>query len=149
MRYILFLSLILSFTTLSAKEYKAVFDCSSSDSHYIKSRMWLVGKTIDMMKKKGNTADVVLTLHGGCVPMISELYDMVIDDADIANIKQAQKYLTALVKDKGVKVIACAMSLSANAIDQEDVLPFIEISENSFIDTIAYQNDGYALMTFK
>jgi len=64
-------------------------------------------------------------------------------------IKKAQKSLTRLVKEKGVKVIVCAMSLSANTIERKDVLPFVTISENSFIDTIRYQKMGYALMTFK
>ena len=41
------------------------------------------------------------------------------------------------------------MSLNANGIDQKDVLPFVDISENSFIDTMGYQNHGYAIMTFQ
>jgi len=53
------------------------------------------------------------------------------------------------VKKKKIKVIACAISLSVNAIQRSEVLPFVSISENSFIDLIHYQNQGYALMTFK
>jgi len=41
------------------------------------------------------------------------------------------------------------MSLENNGLEQADVLPFVRISPNSFIDTIGYQNNGYALMTFK
>ena len=134
---------------MSAKEYKAVFDCSSSNASYIKSRMWLIGKTFDMIEKKGNKANFVLTLHGGCVPMISKLYDEVVADEDESDIKKAQEYIVELVKKKKIKVIACAMSLSVNAISKNEVLPFVSISDNSFIDLIDYQNQGYALMTFK
>lgn len=141
--------IILTFTTLSAKEYKAVFDCSSSDADYIKSRIWLVGKTIDMIKEQGDTSQVVLTLHGGCVPMVSKLYNEIVPDEDVQKIKQAQDYLKSLSKRKNVKIIACAMSLNTNAIEKKEVLPFIQIVKNSFIDTIYYQNLGYALMTFK
>ncbi len=148
MKFFLIL-LFLFLTNLQAREYKAVFDCSSSNAHYIKTRMWLIDKTMSMIEKKGNKADFVITLHGSCVPMVSKLYDMVIDDEDIEDTKKAQQYLTHLAKERGVKVVVCAMSLVSNAIDKEDVLDFIYISENSFIDTIAYQNDGYALMTFK
>ena len=49
---------------------------------------------------------------------------------------------------KKVGIIVCAISLHANAIDKTEVLPFIQISKNSFIDTIGLQNQGYALMTF-
>lgn len=143
------LTLLIFFGITQANEYKAVFDCSSSDANYIKTRMWLVGKTIDMIEKRGDTATVAITLHGGCVQMVAQDYEMTTPDEDIKNIEKAQNYLIKLSKRKNVEVVACAMSLNASAIAKQDVLPFVKISENSFIDTIAYQNGGYALMTFK
>ena len=144
------LLMLLTLTVIAqAKDYKVVFDCSSSDAGFIKSRMWLVGKTVDMIEKRGDTATAVLTLHGGCVQMVAQDYEMITADEDVKNIEKAQNYLILLSKRKNVKIVACAMSLSANAIEKADVLPFVEVSPNSFIDTIGYQNDGYALMTFK
>ena len=137
------------FTAVQAEEYKAVFDCSSSNASYIKSRMWLIGKTWDMIEQKGNNANFVLTLHGGCVSMVSTLYKEIVDDEDVADIEAAQKYLTNIATKKGVKVIVCAMSLNNNAIEKKELLPFVSVSDNSFIDTIYYQNHGYALMSFK
>ena len=144
-----FMMVIVTLGILQAEEYKAVFDCSSGNASYIKSRMWLVGKTLEMIEKKGDKTKFVITLHGGCVSMVSKLYDEIVDEADEADIKKAQEYLGELVKQKKVKVIVCAMSLNANAIERKEVLPFVTISDNSFIDTIYYQNKGYALMTFK
>jgi len=145
------LLLLLTVTAISvqAKEYKALFDCSSGNFAYIKSRMWLVDKTMDMMEKNGDSTSVVLTLHGKCVPIVSEAYDEVVDDKDIADTKEAQKWLIALSKRNNVKIIACSMSLQSNDIDEDDVLPFVNISDNSFIETIIYQNEGYAFMAFK
>jgi len=134
---------------LQAQAYKVVYDCSSSDAIYIKSRMWLVGKTIDMMKEDGDESKVVLTLHGGCVAMVSKDYEMIVADEDVKHIKKAQEYLSKLSKRKNVKIIACEMSLASNAIEKSEVLPFVHVSKNSFIDTIKYQNNGYALMAFK
>jgi len=143
------LLLTVSSITVQAKEYKALFDCSSGNFAYIKSRMWLVGKTIDMMEAKGDTTSVVLTLHGKCVPIVSKAFDEVVDDKDIANTKEAQKWLVELSKRNNVKIIACSMSLQSNDIDEDDVLPFVAISDNSFMETIMYQNEGYAFMAFK
>ncbi|KYJ87480.1 DsrE family protein [Sulfurovum riftiae] len=134
---------------VQAEEYKAVFDCSSDNADYIKSRMWLVGKTMDMIEKKGEKAVFAITLHGGCVSMVSKEYEMIVPDEEVPQIKKAQEYLRVLAEKRGVKVIVCAMSLASNAIEQKEVLPFVSISPNSFIDTIGYQNRGYALMTFK
>ena len=136
--------------SLYAQEYKAVFDCSSGDTDYIKSRMWLVGKTMDMIEAKGDKAVFVITLHGGCVPMIAKNYkDIVIDEDEAESLASAQKRIRKLAEKRDVKVIACAMSLNANGIAQKEVLPFVTVSPNSFIETIGYQNKGYALMTFK
>jgi len=140
---------LLFLSALQAKEYKVVYDCSSSEASFVKSRMWLIGKTMDMMQENGDSSRVVLTLHGGCIPMVSEDYDMLVADEDVKDIQQAQKYLISLSKRENIKIIVCAMSLSAKSISQKEVLPFIEISKNSFLDTIKYQNEGYALMSFK
>jgi intracellular sulfur oxidation DsrE/DsrF family protein len=145
----IFLLLTVAITAVQAKEYKALFDCSSGNAAYIKSRMWLVGKTMDMIEESGNSTSVVLTLHGKCVPVVSKAFDEVVDDKDIPNTKEAQKWLIALSKRKNVKVIACSMSLQSNDIEEDDVLPFVTISDNSFIETIMYQNEGYAFMAFK
>ena len=145
----IFLLLLVLLGTIEAKEYKAVFDCSSSNTGYIKSRMWLIDKTMSMVEEQGDKPKFAITLHGGCVAMVSKDYEMVVPDEEMQNVKKAQEYLTHLIKNKGVKVTVCAMSLSSNAIEQEEVLENINISPNSFLDTIAYQNDGYALMTFK
>jgi len=144
-----FIFCLMVFTTLSAKEYKVVFDCSSGNANYIKTRMALIEKTMNMIQEQGDKATVALTLHGKCVPVVSKKFEEVVDGDDLAEMQVAQDNLLHLLANKKVSVIACAMSLAANSIDQKDVLPMIQISKNSFINTIAYQNDGYALMTFK
>lgn len=111
--------------------------------------MSLIEKTINMIEQQGDKATVAITLHGSCVPMVSKTFEEIVDDNDLPDVQAAQDKLITLINDKRVSVVACAMSLEANAIEKEDVLPAIKISKNSFIDTIAYQNDGYALMTFK
>jgi intracellular sulfur oxidation DsrE/DsrF family protein len=136
-------------TTLQAQEYKTVFDCSSGNAHYIMTRMNLIEKTMSMIEKRGNTATFAITLHGGCVPIISKEFADITSQEDIPYIQKAQESITRLSKEKNVAIVACAMSLDANGIDQKDVLPFVHISENSFIDTISYQNNGYSIMTFQ
>ena len=148
MKY-LFLILITISLSLQAKEYRAVFDCSSKDAGYVASRMFLIERTIDMIEKNSDTVKFAITIHGGCAPIVSKNYDeIILDDKQLQHIKRSQKQLIKLVK-KGVDVVVCAMSLNANTIPKEDVIPSVKISENSFIETIGYQNDGYALMTFK
>ncbi|MCF6309926.1 MAG: DsrE family protein [Sulfurimonas sp.] len=148
MKYI-FLLLVIFSTLLSAKEYKAVFDCSSKNVGYVASRMFLIERTMDMMQKNGDSTKFALTIHGSCAAIVSVNFDELVEDNLVETMQQAQNQLKRLSQIKDVEVIVCAMSLNANAIDEEDVVSFVKIVENSFIDTIGYQNDGYALMTFK
>jgi len=149
MMKIIFFTLFILLGTIQAQEYKAVFDCSSSDALYIDTRLMVMEKTIDMLEKDSKKANFVLTLHGGCVPMVSKRFTDIIPAKDIKHIAKAQETIRRLSEKKGVEIIACAMSLKYNSIEQKDVLPFVKISENSFIDTIKYQNSGYALMPLK
>ncbi|MDF1876223.1 DsrE family protein [Sulfurimonas sp. SAG-AH-194-L11] len=149
MKKLLILFMLLFAISIEAQEYKVVFDCSSGDAAYIKTRMWLIGKTIDMFEKDGDSVDVALTLHGSCVAITSMNYELIVPDEDMDNIKKAQEYLVSLSKRKNIAMTVCAMSLAKNAIIKDDVLPFMHISPNSYLDTIKYQNDGYALMSFK
>ena len=134
---------------LEAKEYKVIFDCSSGDMGYLKSRMWLIGKTIDMFQKRGDNLQVVLTMHGKCSILASEDFDMYIRKEEVQKAKTAQEFLQLLLKRKNFKAFVCAMSLDANDIDKESIMERIKISPNSFTETIRYQNEGYAIMTFK
>ena len=145
------LIILLSLTAfIQAKEYKAVYDCSSKNSGYIASRMFLIERTMDMITKKGDSVKFAITIHGGCAPIVSKNIDEItMDDNELENLEKARTQLERLATKKSVDVIVCAMSLNGNNIEEEDVISSVSISENSFIDTIAYQNDGFALMTFK
>ncbi|MEJ2469329.1 MAG: DsrE family protein [Campylobacterales bacterium] len=141
--------LLMAASVSAAQEYKAVFDCSSNDPRYIMSRMLLIEKTKKMIEARGDTARFAVTIHSGCAAVASENADYLVPEDEVIYIKKAQESLKRLAEDKGIELVVCAMSLEGNAIDREDVLPFIRVSENSYIDTIGYQNRGYALMPLK
>ena len=146
----LFFVLLVAMSQLQSKEYKAVFDCSSNDASYIVSRMFLVERTMDMIEKQGDSVKFALTIHGKCANIVSKNIDEVVfDENKVALLEKAKVQLVKLMEQKGVDVTVCAMSLNANTIAKDDVIGGVHISKNSFIETIAYQNDGYALMTFK
>lgn len=141
------LLLMLSITVMAAREYKTVFDCSSSDARYIAGRMALVEKTLEMIEAKGDRAVFAVTFHGGCVEALSRNEEhFTQNERTIMNT--ARRTIERLHEGYGIEMVACAMSLEANGLEEADILPFVRISPNSYIDTIGYQNDGYAIMTF-
>jgi len=120
----------------SAREYKAVFDCSASDPRYILSRFTLIEKTKQMIEAQGDTVRFAVTMHGGCAKVASEHADYVVPEEQVLYVQKAQESLKRLSKAKNVELIVCAIALEGNGIDREDVLPFLRISKNSYIDTI-------------
>jgi len=145
----LILILLTLFSFAQAKEYKAIFDCSSKNVGYITTRMFLIERTMDMIEKNGNSVKFAITIHGSCAAITSVNFDEIVEDNEVELMQKAQSQLKKLAIQKNVKVTVCAMSLNANNIETDDVVEFVNISANSYIDTIGYQNDGYALMTFK
>ena len=145
----LILILLTLFSFAQAKEYKAIFDCSSKNVGYITSRMFLIERTMDMIEKNGNSVKFAITIHGSCAAITSVNFDEIVEDNEVELMQKAQSQLKKLAIQKNVKVTVCAMSLNANNIETDDVVEFVNISANSYIDTIGYQNDGYALMAFK
>ena len=133
----------------SAQEYKAVFDCSASDMRYTLTRFNLIEKTKQMIEERGDTVRFAVTMHGGCAKAASVNADYIVPEEDVAFVKKVQESLKRLSGAKNVELVVCAIALEGNGIDREDVLPFLRISENSYIDTIGYQNRGYALMPLK
>jgi len=145
----LILILLTLFSFAQAKEYKAIFDCSSKNVGYITTRMFLIERTMDMIEKNGNSVKFAITIHGSCAAITSVNFDEIVEDNEVELMQKAQSQLKKLAIQKNVKVTVCAMSLNANNIETDDVVEFVNISANSYIDTIGYQNDGYALMAFK
>lgn len=144
-----FFLLFISLASALAQEYKAVFNCNAKDISYIASRMILVERTMDMVEQKGDSAKFAITIHGGCAPIVSKNYDEIyLDKNSLKSAELSHQQLQKLIK-RGVEITVCAMSLNANTIPKEDVLPSIKISPNSFLETISYQNNGYALMVFE
>lgn len=148
MKHLFFILSVIIYT-LQAQEYKAVFNCNANDMQYVTSRMVLVERTMDMIEKNGDTPKFAITIHGGCAPIVSKNYDeIILDKNDLDSIELSQKQLIKLA-DRGVEITVCAMSLNANTIPKEDVISSVKISPNSFLETISYQNNGYALMVFE
>jgi len=146
-RFPVFLGVLAAFA--SAQEYRAVFDCSASDPRYILSRFALIEKTKQMIEKRGDTVRFAVTMHSGCAKAASQNADYLVPEEEAVYIVKAQESLERLSKTGKVELVVCAIALEGNGIDREDVLPFLRISENSYIDTIGYQNRGYALMPLR
>jgi len=144
----LMLFLILSFSISFAKQYKAVFDCSSSNERFILSRLFLIQKTAENFKEDNLNYKFEITMHGGCVLFLKKkLSDFPKKKRLI--IQDIQNQLEILKELYGIEIKACNIALSRFNLSKKDILDFVDIVKNSWQEIIILQNNGYALVPFE
>lgn len=134
------IGLMVLFNIVSASQ-KAVFDCAAKDMGFVNSRMSLIELTAKEFQAKKMKYDFVLTIHSKC----TQIADTSTDDK---NLKAIQKKLERLKKQHNVKIEVCGIAVDRLGYEKKDLLPFIDVVENSISRVIVLQNDGYAFIPY-
>ena len=122
-------------------EQKAVFDCAAKDMRFVHSRMSLIELTAKELQKKDTAYDFVLTIHSKC----TQIADTSTDDKVL---KAIHKKLETLNKVHNVKIEVCAIAVDRLGYERKNLLPFVDVVENSITRVIQLQNDGYAFIPY-
>ena len=122
-------------------EQKAVFDCAAKDMRFVHSRMSLIEITAKELQAKDTAYDFVLTIHSKC----TQIVDAKSDDKVIKGI---HKKLQALKDVHNVKIEVCGIAVDRLGYERSELLPFVEIVNNSITRVIELQNDGYAFIPY-
>jgi len=121
---------LLAFTALSAKEYKVVFDLTSSSPETVTKR---VLHNIDKLKhfytKKGDTLEAAVVISGGA-------YAFFENNSTIKDVAVAISRIS--------KLEVCSAGMKKRNIKPNDMLPFVIPAFNKTEALIRYQNKGYA-----
>jgi len=144
---ILLLGLTLALSLSATEPYRAVFDCSSGDMNFVKSRFWLIQSVAEELDDKEIKHDFVLTIHSKCTPVVAKDLSGFKDKKRKA-IKKIQDRLSLLAEIYNVKIEACDIALMAHNLLKEDILDFVSITPNSITRVIELQNKGYALIPY-
>lgn len=127
---------------------KVVWDVTVGDEKKFNSRLELIGKTADSLKKRGITPDFVLTLRGPATKFVTKSLDKTKFEKEkdkITNMIGTQANLKKL-KDSGVAVEVCAVAMGVQDVKRDNVQPFVPIVDNVWETLIVLQNKGYAYM---
>ncbi len=144
----LLLAFIISFSISFAGEYKAVFDCSSSNEKFVLNRLFLIQKTAENFKEDNLNYKFEITMHGGCVLFLKKkLSDFPKKKRLI--VQDIQNQLEILKELYGVEIKACNIALSRYNLTKKDIVDFADVVKNSWQEIIILQNKGYALVPFE
>ena len=134
------ISLLMFFSLLGANQ-KAVFDCASEDMKFVYTRMSLIELTAKELQEAKIPYDFVLTIHSKCTQTV----DKTSEDKYVKNI---HKKLETLKADYNVKIEVCGIAVDRLGYEKSELLPFVEIVNNSITRVISLQNQGYAFIPF-
>lgn len=121
---------------------KVVFDCAAKDMKFVASRMFLIEETAKELKAAHKPYEMVLTIHSGCTPIVSEE----VGDDEVK--KGISKRLKTLHDHYGVKIEACEIALERFGIEKSDLFPYVGSVRNSITRVIELQNQGYAFIPY-
>ena len=134
------ISLLMFFSLLGANQ-KAVFDCASEDMKFVYTRMSLIELTAKELQEAKIPYDFVLTIHSKCTQTV----DKTSEDKYVKNI---HKKLETLKADYNVKIEVCGIAVDRLGYEKSELLPFVDIVNNSITRVISLQNQGYAFIPF-
>lgn len=123
---------------------KAVWDFTTGDARRFLDRASLMLHAARSFDKQGIAPDFVVLLHGPATKFAARDFHgtkFAGDDAsNLADIHATLQALTAV----GGRIEVCEIAMQRSDVAREKVLPFMQIEENVFVNSIALQNRGYA-----
>ncbi len=126
---------LLTLTSLHAKEYKVVFDLTTSSATSVENRvLHNINGLQHYYAKTGDTLKAAVVISGGA-------YTFFENDSSIKDI--------AVDISKVAKVEVCSVGMKKREIKKSDMLPFVIPAFNKTEALIRYQNEGYAYLPVK
>jgi intracellular sulfur oxidation DsrE/DsrF family protein len=129
--------------------YRAVYDATraAKDPKMLVPALNMAGSELNAFGVAGvplANAKFVIVFHGAA---INGIFD---DEHYTAKFGVANPNLKVLseMKKAGVKIFVCGQNLAAENIDPKTISPDVTVASDALIVLMAYQNDGYALMSF-
>ncbi len=123
---------------------KAVWDFTTGDARRFQDRLGLLIHAAKSFKEQGIKPDFVVLLHGAATKFAARAFagtKFEGDDASaLAAIHDAMRELGGL----GGRIEVCGIAMDRSNVTSEQLLPFVTIEENVFVNSIALQNRGYA-----
>lgn len=120
---------------------KAVFDVNITSAQTMLLYFTVIEKTVATLKAQGVKPDIIITLRGAAVSIVSKDSEFNNEEDEKALIKK----ITAM-KQQGVYFEACNVAAELYDVEPADLMPGVVLVGNTFASLIGYQSQGYALI---
>lgn len=126
------------------KEVKVVWDVTLGNEALFEDRMGLIQQAADVIRKNGMTPKFVIVIHGPATKFVARsLSGTKFENEQIGRLSEIHKVILDMNDDK-MRFVQCQVPMIRNNISENNILPFIGISETVFYDLAILQMEGYA-----
>jgi intracellular sulfur oxidation DsrE/DsrF family protein len=123
---------------------RAVWDFTTGDPRRFLDRVQLMLLAARRFREHGVTPQFVVLLHGPATRFAARDFagtKFAGEDAEgLPEIHAALVEFTTL----GGRIEVCEIAMQRSQVGRDSILPFVELEENVFLNSIALQNRGYA-----
>ncbi len=123
---------------------RAVWDFTTGDARRFHDRASLMLHAARSFRQQGISPDFVVLLHGAATKFAaSDFHGSKFAGDDAENLPDIHATLKALTETGG-RIEVCEIAMQRSEVSRAKIVPFMQIEENVFVNSIALQNRGYA-----
>ena len=123
---------------------RAVWDFMTGDARRFLDRVRLMLLAMQRFREQAIATEFVVLLHGGATKFAArDFAGTKFAGDDATNLEQIHAALAEFTKQGG-RVEVCEIAMQRSDITRANLVPFVEVEENVFLNSIALQNRGYA-----
>lgn len=124
---------------------KIVWDVTIGNEALFEDRMGLIQQTTDVIRRKGMTPKFVLVVHGPATKFMTRcLNGTKFENEKIQRLPDIQRVIAEMNEKDQIRFVLCQVPMIRNNVADDNVLPFVDISETIFFDLAVLQMKGYA-----
>jgi intracellular sulfur oxidation DsrE/DsrF family protein len=125
-------------------EARAVWDFMTGDARRFLDRVRLMRLAVQRFREHGIPSSFVVLLHAGATRFAARSFDGTkFAGEDASTLPEIHAELEAFTRDGG-RIEVCEIAMDRSAIPRALLVPFVEVEENVFLNSIALQNRGHA-----
>lgn len=130
--------------TRGTKEVKVVWDMTIGSEAMFKDRLGLIQQTADVIRKNNMKPRFVIVIHGPATKFFARsLAGTRFENEKLEKLFDIHSIILEMDKDN-MTFIQCRVPMTRNNVSEDNLLPFISVSETVFYDLAILQMKGYA-----
>ncbi|WP_163337802.1 DsrE family protein [Desulfopila sp. IMCC35008] len=123
---------------------KTLFDINLHDASKLELYLNVIQQTREDLLRQQVNPEIIIAFRGASVRLITtERWSFTEEDQQ--SLERSGRLLSTLL-DAGVRIEACSIATNLFKVDNDTLLPGINVVGNTFVSLTGYQTKGYALI---